>query len=48
MDTQHAKFDWNAWYAGIPGIPLWWGECPANTVPQEAAEELEIPLLEAA
>lgn len=48
MDTQQAKFDWIAWYASIPGIPLWWGETPASTAPQEAAEELEVPLLEAA
>lgn len=51
MDKQQTKFDWNAWYASIPGIPAGWGESPAVTAPPVVAEELaevEMPLLEAA
>ena len=51
MDTQQTKFDWNAWYAGIPGIPADWGKSPAVTAPAVAAREpepAEMPLLEAA
>jgi hypothetical protein len=51
MDKQQTKFDWNAWYASIPGIPAGWGESPAVTALPVAAEELEVadmPLLEAA
>jgi hypothetical protein len=51
MDKQQTKFDWNAWYASIPGIPAGWGEGPAATALPLEAEELELsemPLLEAA
>lgn len=46
MDTQQTKFDWNAWYASIPGIPAGWGEDPHQTFEEQA--EAEMPLLEAA
>jgi hypothetical protein len=51
MDKQQTKFDWNAWYASIPGIPAGWGESPAATALPLMAEifaEAEAPLLEAA
>jgi hypothetical protein len=51
MDKQQTKFDWNAWYASIPGIPAGWGERPAEPALPLAAEvfgEAEMPLLEAA
>lgn len=51
MDTQQAKFDWNAWYASIPGIPAGWGESSAATALPLADEDIaatELPLLEAA
>lgn len=51
MDTQQTKFDWNAWYAGIPGIPADWGEDPIETALALVAKGFavaEMPLLEAA
>ncbi|MBS3928576.1 MAG: hypothetical protein KGZ65_09550 [Sphingomonadales bacterium] len=51
MDTQQTKFDWNAWYASIPGIPAGWGEgppVPALPLMAEELAEAEMPLLEAA
>lgn len=51
MDTQQTKFDWNGWYASIPGIPAGWGHPPMPTALPSANEEpelAEMPLLEAA
>ena len=51
MDKQQTKFDWNAWYASIPGIPAGWGDSSTETAMPLAAEvfaEAEMPLLEAA
>lgn len=28
MTALHNHFDWNRWYASIPGIPLDWGAMP--------------------
>jgi len=46
MDKQQTKFDWNAWYASIPGIPAGWGEGPDVAI--EELPEVEMQLLEAA
>ncbi len=29
MNRQNTAFDWNDWYASIPGIPLDWGRISA-------------------
>jgi hypothetical protein len=30
MIAPQASFDWNAWYASIPGVPADWGHAPVR------------------